>query len=93
MDSNSQESRKNALERELNELLEAKHMIEGEIFQKYFATPLYKEKKELKDAYECDSLKELWQIKGKKWGVDRFYRCVAEIDTRTKFVRSDLEKL
>ena len=94
MDSNSPVSRrKDSLQRELDELFAVKFMIEGELFQKYFATPLYQEKKQLKDAYDCESLKELQAMKGKKWGLDRFFNISKEVDTKIRFLRSEIEKL
>jgi hypothetical protein len=94
MDLNSPESkRKDLLEKELNELIDIKHIVEGELFQKYFATPIYKEDKLLKDSYDCKSYDEFLEMRGKHWGLKRFFRCVDEIETRMKFIRSDLGKL
>lgn len=93
MGANSPEFRKENLERELGELIDVKHMVEGELFQKYFATPMRKELKGLKDAYDCDSLKELHEIKGKRWGVNQFFKQVDELETRSRFIRNDLDKL
>ena len=86
-------SRKDSLEREWGELNDVKSLIEGELFQKYFATPLYKKEKELKVAYECNTLAGLKLIQGKHWGLQQFFKCVDEIETKLKFVRNDLDKI
>ena len=95
MDSNNPTvaKRKASLERELNELRDICYLVEGELFQKYFATPLYQEEKKLKSAYECNTLADLRHIQGKHEGIQFFFKQVDEIKTRMKFILDDLEKL
>lgn len=69
---------------ELEELYNVKRMVESGEFQKYFAEPLYKELEDLKPAYDCDSLKELHTLKGKKQGLELFTGILKSIPTLVK---------
>lgn len=91
--SKSLEDRKDSLEQELSDLIDVKHMIEGELFQKFFASPIILEDKALKNAYECENMEELNFVKGKHEGLRKLTSIVDEIESRMKFIRHDLEKI
>jgi len=86
-------NRKISLEREWGELNDAKALVENPSFQKYFAAPLHKLNSELKNNYECATLAELKLIQGKHWGLQQFFKCVDEIESKLKFVKNDLDKI
>jgi len=54
---------------EFKELENIKYSIETSEFQKYIIKPLYDELDALKGSYDCESLRELATIKGKKQGL------------------------
>ena len=56
--------------KELEELESVARAIETPIFQEYFIKTHKQALEELKGAYNCDSLKELWRLKGEKKGLD-----------------------
>ncbi len=93
MVSNSLVARKEDLERELAELIDVKHLVEGELFQKYFATPFYQEKKKLKTAYDCKNMYDLKYTQGRYEGLQKLFDVVDEIENRARFIRSDIEKI
>lgn len=92
MVSNNLAPRKEALEKDLAELIDVKHMVEGELFQKFFATPFHLADKKLKTAYECKDMDELKVIQGKHEGFKKLFDIVEEVDNRLKFIRHDLSK-
>lgn len=51
------------------ELTRAKQMLESDEFQKYIMQPVFEEMDKLKNAYDCESLRELSTVKGKKQGL------------------------
>lgn len=93
MASNSRESRKEELERELAELLDVKHLVEGELFQKYFAVPLKQKVKESKNAYACQNMYELKYNHGLYDGLTSLLELTKEIDNRIKFRAHELKQL
>lgn len=75
-----------------NELSGIKTIIESEPFQKYIAKPMEKQRESLKYAYQCESLKELHAMKGKKQGIDAFFSILKDIDNRYKAAIRDLQQ-
>jgi len=63
---------KETLNLELDELFRVKQMVEDELFQKYFARPMYEALDAMKPAYSCETLKELATLKGKRQGIELF---------------------
>lgn len=55
--------------KKFQELSDLKFLIESEPFQKHIMQPLQKKLDDLKYAYDCDSLKELQAMKGKRQGL------------------------
>lgn len=52
-----------------NHLTELKMYIESFPFQEFIMKPLFEEIDKQKNAYDCESLRELAQVKGKKQGL------------------------
>lgn len=52
-----------------NHLTELKMYIESFPFQEFIMKPLFEEMDKQKNAYDCESLRELAQVKGKKQGL------------------------
>ena len=65
----------------LNELYAVKRSIESKEFQEYVMKPLFAEMDKLKDAYDCESLRELSQTKGKKQGIQAILKIFKGIET------------
>ena len=79
-------------ELELQELLDLRGMMDGELFKKYLTEPLRKELEELKGAYDCESLKELYATKGHKKGLKAFLDKVDGIDRQIENKRLEVSK-
>lgn len=77
-------------ELELQELLDLKGIINGDLFKKYISKPIYESLSELKDAYDCETLNELHRTKGEKKGLKTFTDIVENIDTKIENKRSEL---
>lgn len=80
-------------ELELQELLDLRGMMDGELFKKYLTEPMQAELESLKDAYDCDSLKELYRIKGQKKGLKTFLDIVDGINRRIENKRLEVTNL
>lgn len=74
------------LPEELEELHNAQSMIGSTEFKKYIEEPMRRYRNKQRDAYDCESLKELWFIKGKKEAVKEFFRCL-DIIEETKITK------
>lgn len=70
------------LQLELNELNALRGVFDSEEFKKYVLAPVQAELETLKNAYDCESLRELHTIKGKKQGLRIFLDIVENISTR-----------
>lgn len=76
---------------ELAKLNSLAGMIESDEFQEYIYKPLQAELDKLKDAYDCDSLRELATLKGKKWGLQQFFNKVKDTHGKIRSLREDLK--
>lgn len=81
------------LKQELDELWALKQKIESQEFQKYLVKPIYDELNKLKGAYECESLRELNTLKGKKQGLMFFIGLLKQVDLDLKNKKYELEQL
>lgn len=79
------------LEEELAELYELKRYIETRTFQENIIKPIKEEIGKLKDAYDCTSLRELSEVKGKKWGLNKILKVLRYIDTDIRNKKSELD--
>jgi len=61
------------LQKEIATLADVQLMIQSENFQEYIVKPMREYQNELKDAYQCETLKELYAVKGRKQGSERFF--------------------
>ena len=80
------------LKKEAEELLNARIMVESGEFQKFIVKPFKDELNKLKDAYDCESLRELATIKGKKQGLMFLLRTLKKLDTDWKNKNLELEQ-
>jgi hypothetical protein len=81
------------IKRQFDELIRMREMIESDEFQKFIMKPLYEEIGKLKDAYDCESLRELHAIKGKKQGLKWMIENLKELDIALKNAKHDIETL
>jgi hypothetical protein len=76
---------------EINEYLEIRQQIESQVFQKFIVEPLRKYQEGLKNAYDCQTLIELATVKGKKAGVDEFFKTLKRIDVEFKNKKNEID--
>lgn len=67
---------------ELAELQDFKGMINSDIFKKFILDPMQAQMNDLKSAYDCESLKQLYAVKGKKQGLQVFFNLIENIETK-----------
>lgn len=72
-------------------LHELKTHIESRSFQELVMKPIFKELDGLKYAYDCDSLRELQTLKGKKQGIKFLIELLKDVDVDIKNLRDELE--
>lgn len=65
--------------------------IQSEAFQMFIMKPLYEELDKQKNAYECESLKELWRVKGKKDGLKFLIDTLKRVDIDWSNTKLELE--
>jgi|JI10StandDraft_1071094.scaffolds.fasta_scaffold51608_6 hypothetical protein len=80
-------------ERELKELQELAFYIEQEAFQNHIVKPLREYEDKQKDAYDCESLRELATVKGRKQGVKEFFKILNSIHEDIKIKTEELKHL
>lgn len=78
------------LQKEINELIDARNCKDSEVFQKYFVEPIKKELDGMKYAYSCDTIKELHTLKGKRQGLTFFLKLLKNIDEDIKIKENQL---
>lgn len=66
--------------------------IESKAFQEYIMKPIFDELEKEKNAYECDSLKELYRVKGKKDGLLFIINTLKRVELEIKNTRYELER-
>ena len=57
------------LKEELEELINFRSLVQSDEFQKFLMKPLMKELDKVKNAYDCNTLAELKEVKGEKKGL------------------------
>ena len=75
----------------LETLYNLKIAIESKGFQEFIMKPLYEEMDKLKNAYDCESLRELSALKGKRQGLKFIIGILKQVDTDTKNLKYELE--
>jgi hypothetical protein len=76
----------------LQELYNLKMAIETKEFQKYVMTPLFSELDKLKDAYDCKTLVELSEMKGKTWGLKKMIGILKQVETDIRNLKYEIEQ-
>lgn len=65
--------------------------IQSEVFQTFIMKPLYEELDKQKNAYDCESLKELWRVKGKKDGIKFLIDTLKRVDLEWSNTKLEIE--
>lgn len=78
------------LRKQLAELNDVQLMIQSEHFQEYIVKPMREYQNALKNAYECESLKELHTIKGRKQGSEQLFQILKVIAEERKTIVNEL---
>jgi|GEM_PF-2082183 len=81
------------LERKLSELSDVQSFLNNENVKKHFLQPFEYEKDVLKNSYDCDTLKELYFIKGKKKGLFFIDEIIESIENEIGQLRKDIDEL
>lgn len=82
---------KNELETKFSMLSDLRGYIETESFQTFVMKPIFEELNKLKDAYDCETLRELATVKGKKQGLKTILKVLKQVETDWKNTKHDLE--
>ena len=75
----------------LDYLFELKAQIESFPFQENLVKPIREEIEKQKNAYDCESLRELATVKGKKQGLTFFINTLKNIDQDIKNLKYEIE--
>jgi len=75
----------------LDHLFELKAQIKSFPFQEYLVKPIREELDKQKNAYDCESLRELATVKGKKQGLTFFINTLKNIDQDIKNLKYEIE--
>lgn len=76
----------------LDHLFELKAQIESFPFQEYLVKPIFAELEKQKNAYDCESLRELAVVKGKKQGLMYVMDILKKIDQDIKNLKYEIEE-
>jgi hypothetical protein len=76
---------------ELNELHEFKVMVQSRVFQKYLMEPIKKELDGLKTGYECESVKEMAELKGKYKGLKFIIDILKQSENKIKNLTFEID--
>lgn len=75
----------------LDHLFVLKSQIESFPFQEFLVKPMKEELEKLKNAYDCESLRELATMKGKKQGLLFLLTTLKNIDLDIKNLKHEIE--
>lgn len=75
----------------LDHLFVLKSQIESFPFQEFLVKPMKEELEKLKNAYDCESLRELAAVKGKKQGLLFLLTTLKNIDLDIKNLKHEIE--
>ncbi len=79
------------IQTKLDHLFELKAQIESFPFQEYLVKPILEELDKQKNAYDCESLRELSIVKGKKQGLLFLINTLKNVDQDIKNLKYELE--
>lgn len=80
------------IQTKLDHLFELKAQIESFPFQEFLVKPVLEELDKQKNAYDCESLRELSVIKGKKQGLMFLINTLKNVDQDIKNLKYELEQ-
>lgn len=80
------------IQTKLDHLFELKAQIESFPFQEYLVKPVLAELDKQKNAYDCESLRELSVVKGKKQGLMFLINTLKNVDQDIKNLKYELEQ-
>lgn len=80
------------IQTKLDYLFELKAQIESFPFQEFLVKPVFAEMDKQKNAYDCESLRELSVVKGKKQGLEFFIKLLKGVDKDIKNLKYELEQ-
>jgi len=80
------------IQTKLDYLFELKSQIESFPFQEFLVKPIFAEMDKQKNAYDCESLRELSVVKGKKQGLEFFIKLLKGVDKDIKNLKYELEQ-
>lgn len=80
------------IQTKLDHLFELKAQIESFPFQEYLVKPVLEELDKQKNAYDCESLRELSVVKGKKQGLMFLINTLKNVDQDIKNLKYELEQ-
>lgn len=80
------------IQTKLDHLFELKAQIESFPFQEYLVKPIFAELDKQKNAYDCESLRELSVVKGKKQGLEFLIKTLKNIDQDIENLKYELEQ-
>lgn len=80
------------IQTKLDHLFELKAQIESFPFQEYLVKPVLEELDKQKNAYDCESLRELSIVKGKKQGLLFLINTLKNVDQDIKNLKYELEQ-
>ncbi len=80
------------IQTKLDYLFELKAQIESFPFQEFLVKPVFAEMDKQKNAYDCESLRELSVVKGKKQGLEFFIKLLKGVDQDIKNLKYELEQ-
>lgn len=75
----------------LQNLIDLKGYIETEAFQEFIVKAVDKELEKLKASYDCNTLEELAEVKGKKEGLELLRKILKQVNVDLKNTKFDLE--
>ena len=80
------------MKEKLQDLYALKLAIESKAFQENIMKPLFEELDKTKNAYDCESLRELATVKGRKQGLMFIIKRLKEIDKDIKNLKYELDQ-
>ncbi len=84
---------KEELKSEFDDLSSLLVMINSDEFKKHITKEMERYKDELRSAYDCDTMEELKEVKGKKHAVDHFFGILQNIRSQFIAKQDELDRL
>ena len=81
------------IKKECNELEGVVEMIDSDEFRKHIIIPMEKYKDSLRNAYDCDTVEQLKEMKGKHDANEEFFRVLRSIKEELIIRKQELDRL